>query len=168
MTGAQKADDIENNYILPLFTSNGVKPTWLILNEISAGTWPNRPGLSHVVGQFGCSSQKHLQPRSHPALSFGNPGANNADWQRVSTYCYIGIEKYLSGQEINANGNSVTWCQNLYQGSKDSYLARGVAASKTLSRRTLRPDRVEYRLGPLGLFLRRVGQCHQRSAVGRP
>jgi len=130
MTGAQKADDIENNYVIALFTSTGVKPTWLILNEISAGTWPGNQTYRTWVGDL---VQRLKNTYGHEVIllsPFGNPGANDADWQRVSTYAYIGIEKYLSGQEINANGNSISWCQNLYQGSKTSYMNRGVASSK--------------------------------------
>jgi hypothetical protein len=130
MTGAQKADDIENNYILPKFTTTGVKPTWLIINEISAGTWPNNQTYRTWVGDCVARLKNTYNHEVIICSPFGNPAANNADWQRVSTYAYIGIEKYLSGQEINANGNSVSWCQNLYQGSKNSYINRGVPANK--------------------------------------
>jgi hypothetical protein len=129
MTGAQKADQIEN-YIVANFTSNGVKPTWVILNEISAGTWPGNQTYRTWVGDV-CQRLKNTYSHSVIVCSpFGNPGANNADWQRVSSYAFIAVEKYLSGQEINANGNSVSWCQTQYQGSKDSYIARGVPASQ--------------------------------------
>ncbi len=130
MTGAQKAADIENNYVIPLFTTTGVKPTWIFLNEISAGTWPGNQSYRTWVGDL-CSSLKNTYSHTVIVASpFPNPGANNADWQRVSSYAYIAIERYLSGQEINANGNSITWCQNLYQSSKDSYVARGVSTTK--------------------------------------
>ncbi len=130
MTGAQKAADIENNYVIPLFTTSGVKPTWIFLNEISAGTWPVNQAYRTWVGDL-CAALKNTYAHTVIVASpFDNPGANDADWQRVSSYAYIGIENYLSGQEINANGNSISWCQTQYQNSKNSYAARGVSTTK--------------------------------------
>lgn len=130
MTGAQKADDIENNYIIPKFTTTGVKTKWVILNEISAGTWPDNQTYRTWVGDVVARLKNTYNHEVILLSPFGNPGKNDADWQRVSTYAYIGVEKYLSGQEINANGNSVTWCETQYQGSKNSYLNRGVPSGK--------------------------------------
>lgn len=129
MTGAQKADEIEN-YIVGNFTSSGVKPTWVVLNEISAGNWPASQTYRTWVGDV-CQRLKNTY--NHEVIicaPFGNPGANNADWQRVASYAYIGVEKYLSGQDINASGNSVSWCQTQYQNSKNAYIARGVPTAK--------------------------------------
>src|SRR6185312_6457769 len=39
VTAAQEAAAIDS-YSISLFTSTGPKPNWIILNEISAGTWP--------------------------------------------------------------------------------------------------------------------------------
>jgi hypothetical protein len=130
MTGAQKADDIENNYIIPRFTVTGVKTKWVILNEISAGTWPNNQTYRTWVGDLVARLKNTYNHEVIICSPFPNPAANNADWQRVSTYAYIGVECYLSGQEINANGNSVSWCQTQYQNSKNSYVNRGVPAAK--------------------------------------
>jgi hypothetical protein len=130
MTGAQKADDIENNYIIPNFTASGVKPTWVILNEISGGSWPGnqsyRTWVKDVVARLN-TTYNHSVVICSP---FANPAQNDADWQAVSGYAYIAVECYLSGKAINASGNSVSWCQTQYQNSKNSYVARGVPATK--------------------------------------
>ena len=79
MTGTQKADDIENNYIIANFTSTGVKTTWVILNEISAGTWPGNQTYRTWVGDL-VARLKNTYGHSVILLSpFPNPGANDAD-----------------------------------------------------------------------------------------
>lgn len=130
MTGAAKADDIENNYILPNFTVTGVRPSWVILNELSAGSWPSdanyrawvRAVVTRLHGYYG-----HTVIVCSP---FPNPGNNSADWQGLANECYIATETYLSGQDINASGNSVSWCQTQYQSSVNSYANVGVPLSK--------------------------------------
>ncbi len=61
---------------------------------------------------------------------FPNPANNGADWAYLSQYCYIAVERYLSGAAINAHGNSVSWCQAQYQSSKNSYRGVGVPATR--------------------------------------
>ena len=128
-TGTQAADQIEA-YVLANFTNTGVKTTWVILNEISAGLWPDsapyRAWLRTLVARLK-TTYNHEVILCSP---FSNPGANAADWVPLSQNCYIGIEKYLSGAAVNANGNSVLWCQNQYQASKNAYVALGIAPSK--------------------------------------
>jgi hypothetical protein len=129
VTGATRADQIRNQ-IVANYTSNGVTPSWVVLNEISAGLWPDTSAYRAWVIAV-CNRLKNTYGHTVIVCSpFPNPGQNNADWTSLSNYAYIGVERYLSGQEVNANGNSVTWCQNLYQSSKDSYIARGVPSSK--------------------------------------
>jgi hypothetical protein len=130
MTGAQKADDIENNYIIPLFARTGVKTKWILINEISAGTWPNNQTYRTWVGDcMACLKNTY----AHEVLlfsPFASTQSNDADWQRVSSYAYIVIELYLSGAEVNASGNSISWCQTQYQNAKNSYMARGIPAAQ--------------------------------------
>src|SRR5688572_8977639 len=118
--GTQAADQIEN-YVIANFTNTGVKTTWVQLNEISAGTWPSsqayRDWLRTCVARL-----KNTYGHSIILYSpFENPANNAADWVPLSNNCYIGIEKYLSGAEINASGNSLNWCKSQYQSSKNSY-----------------------------------------------
>ncbi|MDB6122903.1 MAG: hypothetical protein JWQ71_1896 [Pedosphaera sp.] len=130
MTGSAKADDIENNYIIPNFTATGVKPTWVILNELSAGSWPAdanyRAWVRTLVGRLH-TTYGHTIIVCAP---FANPANNAADWQGLSGNAFIAVENYLSGQAINSNANSVAWCQMKYQSSVNSYAALGVPLSQ--------------------------------------
>jgi hypothetical protein len=127
--GSQAADQIEN-YVVGNFTSSGVKPTWLVLNEISGSQWPGnadyRAWLRTCVGRL-----KNTYGHSVILFSpFPNPANNAADWVPLSGNCYIAIEKYLSGATVNAHANSVSWCQSQYQSSKDSYTGLGISSTK--------------------------------------
>jgi hypothetical protein len=112
--------------------STGPKPTWLTLNEISAGTWPDnaayRAWLREVVHTLKFTYGYEVILFS----PFPNPGANGADWQALSVDCYIAVENYLSGQEIKNNGFSISWCQSQYQSSITSYGNRGVPKSRLM------------------------------------
>jgi hypothetical protein len=128
-TGTQAADQIEN-YVLANFTNTGVKTTWVVINEISGSQWPGnadyRAWLRTCIGRLKATYGHSIIL----AAPFANPANNAADWVPLSGNCYIGIEKYLSGADINASGNSVSWCQTQYQSSKTSYLNLGIAASQ--------------------------------------
>ena len=134
-TATQKADDI-HNYLLAMFNGDGGGgypvgiPTWLVINEISNGLWPDnqtyRTWVRGVVARL-------AQTYGHKVVilaPFETAITNNADWQALAGNAYIGIEAYLSGREIRAQNNSVAWCQSYYQNCKNTYLNRGVPASK--------------------------------------
>jgi hypothetical protein len=127
--GSQAADQIEK-YVTDNFTTTGVKTTWVILNEISGGLWPDTPAyrawLRTCIGRLK-NTYNHEVILFAP---FANPGANAADWVPLSQNCYIAIEKYLSGAAVNGSGNSVAWCQQQYQASKDAYVALGIDPSR--------------------------------------
>jgi len=131
LTGAQKADDIETNYIRKRFTNNGVEPKWVILNEIWKSTWPTNKAYREWV----INAVKQLNRKYHHEVIILAPFAtvqqHDKHWQQVATYAYIGAQNYLSGQEIT-NKHSITkqrfyppfsvrWCQKQYQETKDSY-----------------------------------------------
>jgi hypothetical protein len=61
---------------------------------------------------------------------FSNPGANDASWQALTQHAYIGVENYLSGEEVKNNGFSVAWAQAQYESSQTSYKNRGVPESR--------------------------------------
>ena len=63
---------------------------------------------------------------------FSNPGNNSSDWQAAATDAYIGIENYISGQDVTNNAFSVSYCQNIYQSSINSYTALGVPRAKLM------------------------------------
>jgi hypothetical protein len=127
MTGVQKGDQIQATFVANF---PGGVPTWIALNEISNGTWPNSQAYRTWVGDV---VQRLKNQYGHETLIFSpfyQALSNNADWQRVASYAYIVVENYLSGQEVNASGNSISWCQSQYQVSKTTYMNRGVPASK--------------------------------------
>jgi hypothetical protein len=129
VTGATRADQIESS-IVSNFTNTGVKTTWVVLNEISAGLWPDTAAYRAWVIAVANRLKNTYGHSVIVCAPFQNPGANDADWVSLSNYAYIGIECYLSGQEVNASGNSVSWCQGQYQASMNSYLNRGVSSAK--------------------------------------
>jgi len=130
-TATQKADDIENNYIIANFTSTGVKPTWVSLNEISSSLWPSDAAYRAWVIAI-CTRLKNTYGHSVIVFSpFPNPANNASDWQSLSAVAYICVEKYLTGKDVNGSGNSVSWCQTQYQSSWNSYVNTvGVSSTK--------------------------------------
>lgn len=137
--GASAADAI-NAYVVSNSTKNGPKPTWLILNEISSSLWSANPGLpslsTYRTWLIDCVTRLHNNyGYDVVALApFQNPGANDASWQALSQISYVGIECYLSGTEVWNSGSTtaqrLSWAQSQYLASKNSYLNRGVPASK--------------------------------------
>lgn len=133
-TATQKADDI-HNYDVANFTNTGVICTWIVINEISAGTWPDnqtyRTWVHDVVHRL-----KNTYGHKVILLSpFQTVAANDADWQAVSQDAYIAIECYLSGEELRQDGRTTiaqmkAWAETQYQASKNSYLARGISSTK--------------------------------------
>src|SRR5215471_1010023 len=124
-SGAQQAAMIDAQ-VTPLFTTTGPKPSWIVLNEISSSLWQTdsayRLWAAAVVHELKNTYGYNVILYS----PFPNPGANSSDWQNVAADAYIGIENYLSGSEVQANGFSISYCQEQYQSSINSYTARGV------------------------------------------
>jgi hypothetical protein len=128
-TGAAAADQIQN-YCVSNWSNNGVVPYWVVLNEISTSLWPGNS--AYRTWLINCVTRLH-DTYGHATILFSpfkNPYQNGADWQTLTAKCRIAIEGYLSGHDINASGNSVSWCQTQYQSFKNSYTALGVASSQ--------------------------------------
>jgi hypothetical protein len=127
--GSQAADQIQN-YLVANFTSNGVVPQWLILNEISSGSWQSdanyRAWLRTCIGRLK-ATYNHATILCAP---FTHPASSASDWQALSQNCYIGIEGYLTGAAVNGSGNSSAWCATQYSSFKTSYLNLGIASSQ--------------------------------------
>lgn len=128
-SGTAAADQIEN-YIIANFTTTGVKTTWIAINEISGSLWPNNAAYRAWLRT--CMARLHQTYGQSIILfaPFTTPANNASDWVPLSGNCYIAIECYLSGQAINASGNSVSWCQTQYQNAKNAYLNLGIASSQ--------------------------------------
>lgn len=130
-TPAQKAAEVQQ-YSLSRFTTYGSRPDWIVMNEISAGLWPGTATYRTWVIDLMTSLTVNYGFKVILASPFSNPGANDASWQKLTALnnLYIGVENYLSGEEVKNSGYSVNWCQSQYQSSKTSYLARGVPVGR--------------------------------------
>jgi hypothetical protein len=119
-TPDEKADQIQQ-YVVSNFTSTGEQPTYVVLNEISSGAWPNTPAyrtwLKGVVYRLNVVY-------GHEVILFSpfpTPANNAADWQYLAQYSTIAVENYLSGAEMAAQNDSVSWAQSQYQRSLSAY-----------------------------------------------
>ncbi|MEX2309629.1 MAG: autotransporter-associated beta strand repeat-containing protein [Pirellulales bacterium] len=137
--GAAAADAI-NQYTVNNSARNGPRPNWLILNEISPSRWSNSPGApslsTYRTWLIDCVTRLH-EHYGYDVITlapFQNPAQNNASWQALAEVSYVGIECYLSGTEVwnsgTTNAQRLAWAQSQYQASKNSYLNRGVPASR--------------------------------------
>jgi hypothetical protein len=128
-TATQKADDIQN-WLTANFSSTGAVPKWVALNEISRSLWGSssayRVWVHDVLARLK-NTYNHTcivySPFWAPTDGF------NTDWHNISLVAYVGVENYLSGQQVNGSGNSVSWCQNMYQTSVTDYGNLGVPLS---------------------------------------
>jgi autotransporter-associated beta strand protein len=137
--GNLSADEIDA-YVVSNSNNNGSKPTWLILNEISSSLWSANAGAPSIstyrTWLIDCVTRLHNH-YGYEVVSlapFQNPGANDASWQALQQVSYVGIECYLSGTEVWNSGSTtaqrLAWAQSQYQASKNSYINRGVPASR--------------------------------------
>jgi autotransporter-associated beta strand protein len=140
-TATEEADAI-NAYTIRYSTTNGPKPSWLILNEISSSLWQQNPGdpslsthrtwvidtvtrLNDVYGYKVITYSPYQQLMTT---------ANSPSWQALAAKSYIAIEAYLSGPEVMGGGTDyasrVAYAQSKYLAAKNSYLADGLDASR--------------------------------------
>lgn len=125
MTAAEKAATIEH-YAQTGFTHSGARPSWVILNEISAGRWPVDAAYRKWVADV-VSILKNKDNFSVVLCApFQRPGAHPEDWQLVAANAYIGIECYLSGKAVKDHAFSPDWCEAQYRTSKKKYMRLGV------------------------------------------
>ena len=128
------AADIYHQYAVTNHGNTGAVPQWISMNEISSSLWQNsaeyRGWLAATVARlhdFYGHEMIVFSPFSNPL----NPD-RAPDWQAIASKAYIGVENFLSGEEVRANGYSVTWAQNQYKVSLDSYMAKGVDPSRVM------------------------------------
>jgi hypothetical protein len=132
--GAVSAAEIDA-YVTQYSNNTGAKPTWLILNEISASQWPVDPGVPSLstyrqwvvdtVTQLHDTYGYNVVTYAPFATVGTGTGSNAASWQALAAKSYIGVENYLSGEEVMSGGSDyasrVAWAQAQYQASKDTY-----------------------------------------------
>jgi autotransporter-associated beta strand protein len=139
-TPAEEAAHI-NTYTLNNSTNNGVRPEWLILNEISSSQWQLNPGVpsqsehrTWVIDTVTLLNDVY----GYKVITYSpyeTVGTLNApSWQALAAKSYIAIESYQSGTEVwnsgTTNAARLAWVQGKYQASKNTYLAAGVPESR--------------------------------------
>ncbi len=107
-------------------------PTWFVVNEISAGLWPDSSAYRTWVAAFARRMHVEHGRKVIIAAPFARPGHHAADWQAIAAHAWIAAEVYLTGADVNASGNSVPWCKERYQESKSAYLGLGIPASRLM------------------------------------
>lgn len=117
-------------YVRTLFTSTGSAPKWVVLNEISGSLWPSNATYRAWLIDTTARLHDFFGYEVIVYSPFGAPAANDASWQLLAQHAYIGVEQYLSGEEVKAHDFSVEWAQSVYQNSKSTYMARGVPADR--------------------------------------
>jgi hypothetical protein len=131
--------DAINSYTVSNSTKNGPKPNWVLLNEISVSVWQDttQKGIDYRAWVVGVATRLHDTYGFNvvtfaPFATVGT--ARAADWQLLTAKSYVGVENYLSGQEVMSGGSDygsrVAWAQAQYQASVDTYGAAGVPKSK--------------------------------------
>jgi autotransporter-associated beta strand protein len=138
LNATAEADAI-NAYTVTNSTKNGAKPTWLILNEISASVWPDssQKGIDYRNWVIAAVTRLHdTYGFSVVTYSpFANPSSTYAtDWRNLAAKSYIGVENYLSGEEVWSHGTDyasrVAWAQAQYDWSQTAFGSLGVSSSR--------------------------------------
>ncbi|HEV2318491.1 MAG TPA: hypothetical protein VGV18_01990, partial [Verrucomicrobiae bacterium] len=111
-----------------LFMNTGPRPDWIVLNEISGSQWPTNQTYRTWVEDVVHTLHNTYGYSVIVYSPFATVAGNDASWQAVCADAYIAVENYLSGQEVQAQKFSVSWCQSQYESSINSYGARGVPA----------------------------------------
>ena len=129
--GIETAATIDQ-YSESLFMNTGPRPDWIVLNEISGSQWPTNQTYRTWVQDVVQTLHNTYGYSVIVYSPFPTVAANDASWQAVSTDAYIAVENYLSGQEVQAQNFSVSWCQSQYESSITSYNAHGVPTSQLI------------------------------------
>jgi hypothetical protein len=117
----------------------GGVPEWFFLNEISRGAWtdPGERGVRYrrYVAQVASRLHTHHGRKVVVFSPFWRPGWDGrhrypAAWQAIALNAYVGVENYLSGASIAANGFSESWCRSRYRASIAAYGSLGVPRSR--------------------------------------
>src|SRR4029079_1413488 len=129
-----EADEI-NSHTVSNSTHNGARPTYLILNELSAGlTYTDanyRQWVLDTVTRLHDTYGYHVRTY----YPFANPASGiDGFWQALASKSNIAVEKYLSGTGIMNHGTDyasrLAWAQAQYAWSITAFGNRGVPASK--------------------------------------
>ncbi len=124
-----------HTYTVANSARNGPRPDWIVLNEISTSGWQNSAAYRQWIIDVAATLKGTYNYNVIAYSPFATVGTSNAaSWQALSANASIGIENYLSGEEV-LNGGADTnarkaFAQAQYQASKNTYTAVGVDFSK--------------------------------------
>jgi hypothetical protein len=119
-------------YSTNLFTSTGPRPDWIVLNEISSQTWTADQSYRTWIREVVHALRNTYGYSVIVYAPYTNPTGTAADWQALAADAYIGVEDYLSGQEISAQNFSVSWCQSQYSSALANYTSLGVSTNRLI------------------------------------
>ena len=138
LNAAAEADAI-NAYTVKNSTKNGSRPTWLVLNELSASVWPDttQKGIDYRTWVIDAVTRLH-DTYGYDIVTyspFANPSSTYAsDWRALAAKSYIGVENYLSGEEVWSHGTDyasrVAWAQAQYDWSQTAFGNLGISSSR--------------------------------------
>jgi len=128
-SGEAKADEVMASADVSF---HGAVPKWFLVNELSAGLWPDNADYRSYVRGFAARLHGHYGKDVVIASPFPSPGNNSADWTALKDNAYIAAEVQLTGAEVNASGNSVSWCAAQYQDTVQHYANVGVPLSRLM------------------------------------
>ncbi|WP_150107544.1 immunoglobulin domain-containing protein [Pedosphaera parvula] len=121
-----------NQWVMNNFTNTGPRPDWIVLNEIASSTWTPNPSYRTWIRDVVHALKTTYGYTIIVYAPYTNPVGTAADWQGLASDAYIGIENYLSGQEISAQSFSVSWCQGQYSSSLVNYSNFGVSPNRLI------------------------------------
>ena len=107
-------------------------PKYFVINEISAGTWPDSAAYRDWVVAVARRLSRTHGRTPIIAAPFARPANHPDAWRALAAEAYVAAEVYLTGKEINASGNSASFCASAYQASKDAYTRLGIPASRLM------------------------------------
>lgn len=119
----------------------GGVPQWFFLNEISRSRWLDTGDRGVRYRRYVADVARRLHVHHSRTVVVFSPfyrpgwlGTHHfpAGWQAIAANAYIGVENYISGKEIRANGFSEAACRNRYQQSITAYTRLGVPRNRLI------------------------------------
>jgi len=126
-------------YVNQQDTTTSSRNAWIALNEISSSNWQNNPinanGIDYrtwcadvvaLLKNGDSTDPSHIVPAHTGVIiwaPFGTPtGSNATSWAAIVQNGYIGVERYIDGPTVQADGYSVATVQSYYQASLNAWV----------------------------------------------
>ncbi len=156
-----------------------VMPRWFLLNEISRSQWLAQTAEGARYRRYVAELARHLSERYARKVlvfsPFNRPGLRGvhhpADWEAIARHAVIGVEHYIGGGEIAANGYSESYCRSVYQSSITWYGRQGVRPQRLVLTEHFAQTPADFGRGREGLRLSnwlRAIRVRTRAAVSLP